>query len=59
MSAGRTIEQLLTDFPYIEISKKRIFARRSPSPRVWLRGMKFASQVDAAAGRYEFDASLR
>ncbi|MGA2434794.1 MAG: DUF433 domain-containing protein [Bryobacteraceae bacterium] len=55
MAAGRTIEQLLADFPYIEepdIREALAFAH------AWLRGTRSGSRVDAPAYRYEPDASL-
>lgn len=55
MSAGRTIEQLLADFRYIEEADIREALAFAAS---LAQGMRFDSQVDATSGRYELDALL-
>jgi uncharacterized protein (DUF433 family) len=55
MAAGRTVEQLLADFPYIEeadILEALAFAARLA------RDMRSGSRVDAPSYRYEPDAPL-
>jgi uncharacterized protein (DUF433 family) len=43
LAAGRTIEQLLFDFPYLEEEDIR---EALASPPAWLRDTKFAWRVD-------------
>jgi hypothetical protein len=46
MAAGRTIQQMLTDFP---ISKRRIFLKRSPSLRAPHKDTRSGSRLDEPA----------